>query len=233
MHGTIIAAALAAAVLTTPAFAETRTAELPAFTAIDVSSGIDAKVSIGPQSVTAEARNAADLDELKLVVEGGVLRAYTEWSLFDIFDPGIDREIRVTISAPALTGIAASAGSDVEAVGITGDNLKFTSNAGSDLTLTGLVGKVVTLESNAGADLTAEGTCETATVKADAGSDLRAAGLKCADVTVGGAAGSDIEVFASNSVKADAFAGTEITVSGNPGTVTQNANAGGEIKMRN
>ncbi|RYH12937.1 MAG: DUF2807 domain-containing protein [Alphaproteobacteria bacterium] len=231
MHATIITAALAAALLTTPAFAETRTIELPEFTSVDISSGIDAKVTIGPQSVTADARNAADLDELKLVVEDGVLKAYTEWTLFGIFDLGIHRELRLTISAPSLNGVFASAGSDVEAKGITGDSLMFTSNAGSDLTLTGIAAKTVTLEAAAGADLKAEGTCEVATIKADAGSDLKAADLKCADVTVSGAAGSDIEVFASNSVRADAIAGTEITVSGNPGTVTQNASAGGEIKI--
>lgn len=231
MHATITAAAFAAALLASPALAETRTIELPEFTAIDISSGIDAKVTIGAQSVTAEARNAADLDELKLVVENGVLRAYTEWSVFDIFDLGIDRDLKLTISAPSLTGVAASAGADVDAAGLAGDDLKFTATAGSDLSLTAVAGKTITLEASAGADLKIEGSCETGTIKADAGADLDAAALKCADVTVNGSAGSDLDVFASNSIKADAFAGSDITVSGNPKTVTQNASAGGEIEI--
>jgi hypothetical protein len=48
MHRIMISAALVAVLLSTPAWAESRTVELPAFTAVDISSGLDAKVSIGP-----------------------------------------------------------------------------------------------------------------------------------------------------------------------------------------
>lgn len=231
MPRTILAVALAATLLTTPALAETRTVDLPAFTAVDISSGIDAKVTVGPQSVTAEARNAADLDELKLTVENGVLKAYTDWSLFDIFALGIDREIRVTITAPALTGVSASAGADVDAEGISGDSLQFSSSAGADLTLTGVTGKAVSLDASAGADIKADGTCETGTIEASAGADVAAAELRCADLTVDGSAGADIHAFASSSIKADASAGASITIAGKPATVTQNASAGGEIEI--
>ena len=68
MHGIIKSAAvLAAFLLATSAFAETRTIELPPFTALDVSSGIDAIVKVGgPQSITAEANDKRMLDDLQL-----------------------------------------------------------------------------------------------------------------------------------------------------------------------
>lgn len=227
----MISAALVAALLSSPAWAESRTMELPAFTAVDISSGLDAKVSIGPQAVTVEARNAADLDELELYVENGVLKAHTEWDLLKLLEAPVDRDIRLTISAPALTGVTATAGSDVEAAGIAGDELTFKAFSGADLTLTAVSGKIVNLETAAGADLNAEGTCETGRAKADAGASLSAVGLKCADMTVSGAAGSDIEVFASKSVKADALAGASITVSGKPARVEQSGFAGGDVTI--
>lgn len=231
MHRIMIPAALAAALLTTPVWAESRTVELPAFTAVDISSGLDATVSIGPQAVTVEARDPADLEALNLFVDNGVLKANIEWDLLKLFEPVVDRDIRLTISAPALTGVTATAGSDVDAAGLAGDELTFKAFSGADLTLTGLSGKKVNLETAAGADLDAEGSCEIGWAKADAGASLDAAGLRCADMTVSGAAGSDIEVFASKSVKADALAGASITVSGNPPTVQQSGFAGGDVTI--
>src|SRR5262245_32844473 len=114
MHGYVklAAASWALLLLAAPALAETRTMELPAFTALDVSSGIDAIVTIGgAQSVTAEAADKRLLDDLQIKVEGSTLKAYYDWSFFDIFRFGNRDQVKLTVTIPALTKVEASAGS--------------------------------------------------------------------------------------------------------------------------
>lgn len=233
MHGSMrTAVAAAALLLAAPAYAETRTIELPAFTAIDVSSGINATISVGgTQSIEAEAKDAKLLDELQVRVEDGVLKAYIDWNLFDLFSFGPAREINVRIVAPTVTSVEASAGADVDAAGVSGDSLEFNVSSGADLSLTGVAGKSVSLNASSGADLRVEGSCETGEIDASSGSDIRADELLCAIIDVNASSGSDIEVFAGKAVKANASSGSEIDVHGNPASVENEESSGGDINI--
>lgn len=236
MHGFVKLAAASAALLllAVPALAETRTIELPAFTALDVSSGIDAIVTVGgTQSVTAEAADKRLLDDLQLKVEGNTLKAYYDWSLFDIFSFGDRNQIKLTISVPALTEVEASAGSDVDASGVTGDTLSFKSSSGADLTLTAVAGKSIELNASSGAGLKIAGSCETAKADASSGSDLDAEDLLCVTVEANSSSGSDLEVHASKSIKANASSGSDLTVHGNPTDVEQESSSGADVKIGN
>ena len=232
MHGIIKSAAVSAAfLLATPAFAETRTIELPPFTALDVSSGIDAVVKVGgPQSVTAEATDKRMLDDLQLKVENGTLKAYIDWSLFDLFSFG-HNGIKLTIAVPSLTRVEASAGADIDADGVTGDALSFNSSSGADLRLTAVAGKSIALNASSGANIKADGTCETGKANASSGSDIEVADLLCATMDANASSGSDLEVHASKSVKANASSGSDLTVVGNPADVKQESSSGGDVRM--
>ena len=234
MHGFVKSAAVSAALLllATPALAETRTIELPAFTALDISSGIDAIVTVGgTQSITAEATDKRLLDDLQLKVEGNTLKAYYDWSFFDIFSFGNRDQIKLTITVPALTKVEASAGSDVDAGGVTGDALTFNSSSGADLRLTSVAGKTIELNASSGAGLNVAGTCETAKAEASSGSDLDAEDLLCATVDANVSSGSDLEVYASAAIKANASSGSDLTVHGNPADVEQESSSGSDIKI--
>lgn len=233
MHGYINTAAIAAALLlATPALAETRTIELPAFTALDISSGIDATVTIGPtQSIEAEAIDPRLLDDLQLKVEGNTLKAYYDWSFFDLLDFGSERQIKLRITAPALSKVEASAGADIMATGITGDSLKFGSSSGADITATAVAGKSIDLNASSGAGLKIAGTCEDGKANSSSGSDLDAEDLLCATMDANASSGSDLDVHASKSIKANASSGSDVTVYGKPTEVDQESSSGADIRL--
>jgi len=234
MHGIVKLAAASAALLllAAPALAETRTIELPAFTALDISSGIDAVVTVGGvQSIVVEAKDSRLLDDLQLKVEGNTLKAYYDWSFFDIFSFGDRDQIKLTISVPALKKIEASAGSDVVASGVTGDTLEFGSSSGADLSLSGVAGKLIELDASSGAGIKIQGTCEDGKANASSGSDLDAEDLLCATMDANSSSGSDLEVYASKSIKANASSGSDLSVYGNPAEVDQEASSGSDIKI--
>ena len=84
------------------ALAASKTFEVGPFTEIEISSGINATVTVGgTQSVVAESPRQQELDELIVEVSGGKLRAYTDWNLFDLFDWGMDPRTTITISVPS------------------------------------------------------------------------------------------------------------------------------------
>lgn len=234
MHGFVKLAAASAALLllAAPALAETRTIELPAFTAVDISSGIDAVVTVGgPQSITATAVDPRLLDDLKLSVEGDTLKTYYDWSFFDIFAFGNRDQIKLAITVPALTEVEASAGADVDASGVTGDALTFSSSSGADLSVTGIVGKSIELNASSGAGLKVAGTCETGKADASSGADLEADDLLCATMEANASSGSDLDVYASKSIKANASSGADLTIHGNPADVEQESSSGSDIKL--
>lgn len=234
MHGIVKLAAASAALLlcAAPALAETRTIDLPAFTALDISSGIDAVVTVGgTQSITAEAKDSRLLDDLQLKVEGNTLKAYYDWSFFDIFSFGDRDQIKLTITVPALDKIEASAGSDVEATGVTGDALEFGSSSGADLTLRAVAGQSIDLNASSGAGLKIDGTCVDGKANASSGSDLDAEKLLCATMDANASSGSDLDVHASKSIKANASSGSDLTIYGNPAEVDQESSSGSDIKL--
>lgn len=234
MHGIVKLAAASAALLllAAPALAETRTIELPPFSALDISSGIDAIVTVGgTQSITAEAADKRLLDDLQLKVEGNTLKAYYDWSFFDLFSFGDRDRIKLTITVPALNKVEASAGSDVEATGVSGDTLTFRASSGADLTLRAVAGKSIDLNASAGAGLKIDGTCEDGKANSSSGSDLDAEDLLCATMDANSSSGSDLDVHASKSVKANASSGSDLTVYGNPAEVEQESSSGSDIKL--
>ncbi|KQU92975.1 head GIN domain-containing protein [Devosia sp. Root105] len=236
MHGIVKLAAASAALLllAAPALAESRTVDLPAFTALDISSGIDAIVTVGgTQSITAEAKDKRLLDDLQLKVEGTTLKAYYDWSFFDIFTFGDRDQIKLTITVPALSKLEASAGSDVVATGVTGDALEFGVSSGADLSLSGVAGKSIDLDASSGAGLKVEGTCVDGKANASSGSDLDAEDLLCATMDANASSGSDLEVYASKSIKANASSGSDLSIYGNPAEVDQEASSGSDIKLEN
>ncbi len=236
MHGIVKRAAASAALLllAAPALAESRTVDLPAFTALDISSGIDAIVTVGgTQSITVEAKDKRLLDDLQLKVEGNTLKAYYDWSFFDIFSFGDREKIKLTIGVPVLGKIEASAGSDVVATGVTGDTLEFGASSGADLSLSGVVGKLVEFDASSGAGLKIEGACVDGKANASSGSDLDAEDLLCATMDANASSGSDLEVYASKSIKANASSGSHLSIYGNPAEMDQEASSGSDIKIEN
>lgn len=237
MRNLILAAATAAflAAAVVPAAAASKTFDVGAFTEIEISSGLNAIVTVGGAlSVVAESPRQDELDELIIEVRDGKLRAYTDWNLLDLFDWGpTEQRTTLTISVPELRAANANSGADVEVTGMTGDSLGLNSSSGADLKATGATGRTYELNASSGADLTVDGTCESAEVNASSGSDLKAEGLLCESVDANASSGAGASVHASVSLKANASSGAHIDVFGKPGSVDDETSAGGEVEIRN
>jgi hypothetical protein len=235
MRGTaLLAASAATMMLALPAAAESQTIDLPPFTSVDVSSGIDAVVTVGgAQSVTVEAPTTGILDEVQFRVDNGTLKAWIDWSIFDLFSLGADRQITLTIAAPEITGAEASAGSDVDVSGAAGDRLSFGVSSGADLTATAVAGGSMNLEASSGAGLHIDGTCTSADIEASSGAGIDAGALLCADVEVEVSSGASAVIFASASVDAEASSGGDVVVHGNPTKFQTDSSSGGDVETAN
>lgn len=218
----------------TTAFAASKTFDLAPFTAIEISSGINAVVTVGgTQSVVADSPSQEELDRMLVEVRDGKLHAWIDWDLFDLLDFGdSERQVTITISVPALEAASADSGSDVQVTGISGENIRLNASSGADLTVMKASGGSFDLNSSSGSDLEVEGTCESAVVNASSGSDLNADRLICADVDVNASSGSSIEVHATTSLKANASSGGSITVFGKPADVDEEESSGGDVDFR-
>jgi hypothetical protein len=232
----LLGAAVATVLLGTSgaALAASKTFELEPFTSVEIGSGINAVVTVGgAQSVVAESPNQSEIDELIVEVRDGKLRATTDWDIFDLFDwAGGDRATKIVISVPALTGVAANSGSDVDVTGLSGENVELNSSSGADLDVTGVTGKAFDLNVSSGADLHVDGTCESAKVNASSGSDLRAEKLLCQTVDANASSGSSADVYATGSLRANVSSGASLNVYGKPATVEDEVSSGGDVELR-
>ncbi len=250
--GPIVAATLAATfALVAPVFAAEKTIELPPFTSIHLTSGIDANITVGgTQSIEASAPDAGVLDEMKIRVVNGELEAWFDWSIFDIF-PSNERGVVLTISVPDLAAVEAAAGSDIDvtgmagnsleleassgaridATGVAGDSVALEASSGARINATGISGKAIRIESSSGANVEVQGSCTSVSVEASSGSDIDAEDLQCEDASAKASSGADTSVFASKSVVTDASSGGNITVHGSPPQVDNETGSGGDVTI--
>jgi hypothetical protein len=209
--------------------------DLPPFSAISISSGIDAVVTVtagAAQSVVATSPRQEEIDELQLEVRDGRLHAWTDWNLLELFDfADGDRQTVITISVPALSAATADSGADIDVSGIGGDAVTLNASSGSDIDARAAAGKVYDLNASSGARLNVEGTCVSATIVVSSGATARADRLLCADVDANASSGSDADVYTSGSFKGEASSGSDVTVYGSPTSTEVNSSSGGDIHI--
>jgi hypothetical protein len=230
-----ISALLVSAMIVAPAaaMAAEKTYDLPPFTAISISSGVNAVVTVGgtAQSVVASSSRPEDIADLKVEVKDGRLSVWRDFNLFDIFDFGAEPQTLVTIAAPELNAATADAGADIDVTGLSGDAVKLNASSGADIDALAAAGGSFELNASSGANLSVEGSCQSARIVASSGSSLRADRLLCTDVDADASSGSDIDAFASGSFKGNASSGADISVAGNPAGREVNTSSGADISF--
>lgn len=217
--------------LTGTALGASKTYQFDAFTAVDISSGINARIEVGPaQTVRAESPREEDLEEMILDVEGGKLRARIDWNLLDIFSFA-QRQLTLHITVPALDSAEASSGADIDVTGMSGETVRLESSSGADIDAEGAAGSSFRINVSSGADINVEGACGSASIDVSSGATLRADRLECADVDINASSGATARVFASSSIKANASSGADIEVGGKPAAVDTEESSGGEVDI--
>jgi opacity protein-like surface antigen len=235
MHKLPLAAATAALLLSAASAmaAETRTLETTTFTGIEITSGIDAVITVGgPQSVVAVAPSANDFNDFKYEVRDGVLHVWYDWNILRLFD-FTDHNMKVTISVPALDTLASTSGSTVDASGISGDHLKLDVTTGASAKVVDMSVKAYDLSVTTGSHLTIAGTCESMHAEVTTGANADAKDLACRDLVAEATTGASFVITASGTIDGETTTGASITVYGNPTVNHLEANTGGSINFPN
>ncbi|MFO1504392.1 MAG: head GIN domain-containing protein [Steroidobacteraceae bacterium] len=212
------------------ASAATRTYDVGAFESVSVAAGVDAEISLGnTRSVVAETR-ASDFDDLRIAVEGNVLRIDRPtrgWFSFRRTD------YKVRVVTPVLRSLNASSGADVKVKGTSEGDFSVDASSGSDVEVTQIKGGTVKAHASSGSDLDIAGTCSALDVTASSGSDLDAGDLRCESATVHASSGSDVTVFASRSVNGSASSGSDVRIEGGASQVQVEKSSGADVNRSN
>jgi hypothetical protein len=213
--------------------AETRGFDQQGFSALRVSSGLDVALQVGPGfSIEAEGESAA-IDTLDIHMEGAtlVLNRTHDWKE-TLFSWAPDRQqVRLVVSMPAVTAVAAEAGARVELSGEVQAPLRAEASSGASLALHGLDGADVEIIAGSGASVVADGTCSALQAAASSGATLEASMLECADVTADAALGATLAVNGAKTLSLGATGGGSISAHG-AGAVTHEAkDVGGRIAI--
>lgn len=236
----LFAAGLISMALTATAEAQERDFDLSGFEGIDIATGIDANVSQADQfSVRARSASGDALDNLRLDVEGGVLRARFETSFLDfilggglvgmLFNSG--NAVTLDITLPVLSTASASSGANIDVRDLAGTTLELDASSGSSVSLDGITLENLTISASSGSDVEARGQAEHIRFDASSGSDIDAEGLSAASAELSASSGSDIAARVTRSVKAEASSGADIDISGNPSDRDTDASSGGDISF--
>lgn len=226
----LTAAALIAALSASTALAESRAFEFEPFTGASFASDINATIVAGAaQSVTVDARNATDLEDLRIEVVNGKLSAWIERDLWDFF-ASRDRQITVVVSVPVLDQLDASAGASVEATGISGD-VVIDASSGGTLKLSEVDARSARVNASSGAKLSLDGRCLTANVQISSSASLAAAGFECGDVDIEASSASSATLFANGHVNATASSAARVSLAGHPRHVDDDVSGGGDVDV--
>ncbi len=212
MNKTLIFSACAASVFAvTAAHAETRTYDYRGFSTVDASAGVEVEITVGGDyAVRAEGESEA-LDRLRIEIDGDALEVGRK-SNRGLFSFGRKHHSIVYVSMPSLEGVNVSSGAEITATGI--DAGEFSASVSS------------------GADAELSGNCGMLNANGSSGADLEAEELKCTDAIANVSSGADLDIYASQSVEANASSGGDITVYGGPQNTDVDESSGGDVNIR-
>ncbi|HBK91795.1 MAG TPA: hypothetical protein DDZ68_09000 [Parvularcula sp.] len=209
-HSALFGSAVAiAAVMTAPAFAETKTYAVADFTRVSASAGVSVDIAVGGDYAVSATSSAEGLERLDIKVEGGELRIGRKratgwrWRRGD--------EVNVTVAMPALEALDVSSGASVDAGGV---------DAGA-----------FAIDASSGASADVAGRCDALTVDVSSGASIDADALLCRTANASASSGGSADIYASESVNGDASSGGSIDVSGSPKSVNKDTSSGGSVDV--
>ncbi|MFN0025029.1 MAG: GIN domain-containing protein [Parvularculaceae bacterium] len=201
-------AALAATLLASPAFAETKTYQLTDFTRVSAATGVAVDVVVGGDYAVSATSSAEGLERLEITVANGELQVRRRnkglrWRRGD--------EVSVAVRMPALDGVDVSSGASVDATGV---------DAGA-----------FAIDVSSGGSLDVAGRCDALTVDVSSGGSVDADTLLCRSANASASSGGSADIFASESVNGDASSGGSVDVSGSPKSVAKDTSSGGSVDV--
>jgi hypothetical protein len=215
--------------------ARIETRALPAFTAIDVTSGIQLEVRSGPASEAVVDASTAQFRRMtKTVVEGGVLKVYFDYQHEPHWKGLVNsREVfKVVVTTPELRTLTAANGAEVTlASGLTyGPPNALAVRLRSGATLGGAVQvEALDIQLREGAVARLSGTAPALRVRAIGGSKFRSPNLHADQCTAYASSGSVAQFAASKTLDASAVNEATIKYSGPAQLTQEHREQGGKI----
>ena len=218
-----------------PALAQTAPQLRPvaSFRAVEVSNGIELRLTSGqPQRVEASADTPEQLARIKTEVHDGVLKITFDREMGDFWSKKANtRNLRVSVTAAALTGLQANSGANVEVAGAyTTDKLTLGVSSGAtlraDFTANSLQASV-----SSGGVATVTGKIQRLDVQASSGGVFKGDDLQAKACEASASSGGTVAVAVQESLTANASSGGDVRYSGSP-QVTKRTSSGGSVKSR-
>ncbi len=201
---------------------ENRTFTSP-FQSIDVSEGIEVEISRADSIAVSVEADDNIISLLVTEVRDGVLYIY-----FDDF-VGRVKSKKVFVQMPLIESIETSSGASVKGLSsFQSASIDMEASSGSEIEMEVMADHAnCTLSS--GSRIHIYGTSLTLKGNASSGSDLDAAGLKVNLADVNASSGSEISLYVTEELKADASSGAEIYYYGNPPIREISKSSGGGV----
>jgi hypothetical protein len=196
------------------------------FDKISVSTGIEVilKQDTFEKVVVEVDENIQEI--LKTEVDDGKLKIYLEEGVSHA------KTMKVYVTVKQLNSLAASSGSEVKTVnGISAENLTISSSSGSEVAME-VNCSMVTADSSSGSQMTLSGTSMAIKAKSSSGSELDASKLITQNGEASASSGSNLDVHVNKEIKAHASSGSDVTVTGNPGTRDSESSSGGSVRFK-
>ena len=193
------------------------------FDRIRVGQGIRVYISQDSKtSVVVQAdENLHDLIETE--VSGGVLKISSTRNIRRA------KAKKVYITTATINGIKATSGSDVITENaINAETFDISTSSGAFAKVE-VHAETVNSSSSSGADLKITGSANYHSSNASSGSSIKAYGLESKNVSVKVSSGANIDVYASESIKAKASSGGDIDYKGSPKSIDRKRSSGGSI----
>ncbi len=223
---------IAAGVFTlTDASAETRTYDLAPIDEAQISTGVEAEITVGAsQSVTVSSENG-DFEDLIVKVENGRLVVKREWKGLGWGNKRRKNRYKVEAVVTDLNLLKVSSGSAVKARGVDGGDFELDISSGSTTALEGAF-DAIDIDASSGSSARVEGACETVIVDVSSGSSVKAKDLTCENAVADASSGASAVLYATQSVEADASSGASVTVYGGASQRELSRSSGGSVTVR-
>jgi hypothetical protein len=200
------------------------------FTAMEISTNIDAVVEAGGETAIMARGDAEALGRLRTEFKDGVFRAWIDKDLLSFLDFGQHR-VTLEIGVAQLDKMTASAGASIAITSWSGDALSADASSGASIKALDASGKSFTLTASSGASLETSGKCDSASAESSSGATVSAKSLRCADVKARASSGAGLSIGASKTLDAEVSSGAGITIAGKPSVTHLAASSGGNVSF--